>query len=276
MTLGELARSLHEQSSVEDTLHGIVTAALGTVPGAEYAALSVIEARRAVPTRAGTADVVYKVDQVQYDTGEGLCLDALYQQHTVRLSDMAAETRWPRFTDRVAELGIGSMLSFQLYVEQDNLGALNLYAQHSDAFSDESEQVGLLFATHAAVAMADAQQHQQLTRAIAGTRPDRAGEGHLDGAPQTHRRTGVHPAGPGQPENRHQSHRCRQLPFRDRRTRPPLAAHARAGPPTAAWVIRPAAWSRPRRPIPCASGFGGRRHPRSWPAPVPAPAERPA
>jgi AmiR/NasT family two-component response regulator len=59
------------------------------------------------------------------------------------------------------------MLSFQLYVEQDNLGALNLYAHGTDAFTDESEQVGLLFATHAAVAMADAKQHQQLTRAIA-------------------------------------------------------------------------------------------------------------
>jgi transcriptional regulator with GAF, ATPase, and Fis domain len=167
VTLGQLARSLHVQGSVEDTLHGIVAAAVGTVPGAEYAALSLIEARRVIRTRAGTADIVYKVDQVQYDTGEGPCLDALYRQHTVRLSDMAAETRWPRFTHQVAELGIGSMLSFQLYVEQDNLGALNLYAHDTDAFSDESEQVGLLFATHAAVAMADAQKQQHLTRAIA-------------------------------------------------------------------------------------------------------------
>ena len=167
VTLGELARSLHEQGSVDDTLHSIVTAAVGTVPGAEYAALSVIEARRTVQTRAGTADVVYRVDQVQYDTGEGPCLDALYQQHTVRLSDMAAETRWPQFTDRVAKLGIASMLSFQLYVEQDNLGALNLYSANTDAFTDASEQVGLLFATHAALAMADAQTKQQLTRAMA-------------------------------------------------------------------------------------------------------------
>jgi transcriptional regulator with GAF, ATPase, and Fis domain len=167
VTLGELARSLHEQGNVEETLHGIVAAAVGTVPGAEHAGLSVIEGRRAIRTRAGTADVVYKVDEVQYDTGEGPCLDALYQQHTVRLSDMTAETRWPRFTGQVAELGIGSMLSFQLYIEQDNLGALNLYAHDTDAFTDESEQVGLLFATHAAVAMADAQKKQHLTRAIA-------------------------------------------------------------------------------------------------------------
>jgi GAF domain-containing protein len=167
VTLGELARSLHDDDGVEDTLRSIVSAAVGTVPGTQEAALSVIEARRTVRTRAGTADLVYQVDQAQYDTGEGPCLDALYEQHTVRLSDMATETRWPRFTARAAELGVGSMLSFQLYVEQDNLGALNLYSSDTDAFTDESEQVGLLFATHAAVAMADAQTKQHLSHAMA-------------------------------------------------------------------------------------------------------------
>jgi transcriptional regulator with GAF, ATPase, and Fis domain len=165
-TLSDLARSLHHETSVEDTLRGIVFAAVGTVPGAQEAALTVFEGRRRVSTRAGTADLVYQVDQVQYDTGEGPCLSSLYQQRTVRLSDMAAETRWPRFTVRAAELGVGSMLSFQMYVERDNLGALNLYSRDADAFTDESEQVGLLFATHAALAMADAQTRERLHRAM--------------------------------------------------------------------------------------------------------------
>jgi transcriptional regulator with GAF, ATPase, and Fis domain len=165
-TLSELARSLHQETGVEDTLRGIVFAAVGTVPGAQEAALSVIEGGRRVRTQAGTAELVYQVDQVQYDTGEGPCLSSLYQQRTVRLSDMATELRWPRFTRRAAELGVGSMLSFQMYVERDNLGALNLYSRDTDAFTDESEQVGLLFATHAALAMADAQNQERLYRAM--------------------------------------------------------------------------------------------------------------
>jgi transcriptional regulator with GAF, ATPase, and Fis domain len=165
-TLSDLARSLHHETGVEDTLRGIVFAAVGKVPGAQEAALTVFEGRRRVRTQAGTADLVYQVDQVQYDTGEGPCLSSLYQQRTVRLSDMAAETRWPRFTVRAAELGVGSMLSFQMYVERDNLGALNLYSRVADAFTDESEQVGLLFATHAALAMADAQNKERLYRAM--------------------------------------------------------------------------------------------------------------
>ncbi len=90
-------------------------------------------------------------------------------EQTVRVSDTASEDRWPEFAKRAAQLGVGSMLSFQLYVVGDNLGALNLYNREPDAFDDESEHVGLLFASHAAVAMAGAQRNEQLIRAI-GTR----------------------------------------------------------------------------------------------------------
>jgi AmiR/NasT family two-component response regulator len=82
---------------------------------------------------------------------------------------MTVETRWLQFTRQAAQLGVLSMLSFQLFVQRDNLGALNLYAEHADAFDDKSEQVGLVFAAHAAVAMSDALQRQQLTTAL-GTR----------------------------------------------------------------------------------------------------------
>jgi AmiR/NasT family two-component response regulator len=59
------------------------------------------------------------------------------------------------------------MLSFQLYVSGDNLGALNLYNGSPEAFSDQSEHVGLLLASHAAVAMAGAQHEEQLLQAVA-------------------------------------------------------------------------------------------------------------
>ncbi len=59
------------------------------------------------------------------------------------------------------------MLSFQLYVEGDNLGALNLYSRHAGAFDDESEHVGLLFAAHAAVAYSAVRRQAGLARSVA-------------------------------------------------------------------------------------------------------------
>ena len=70
--------------------------------------------------------------------------------------------------------GSGQHLFFQLYVEHDNLGALNLYSRQPDSFDDDSEHVGLLFASHAAIAFAGAEKVRHLT--IAVSRRDRVGQ----------------------------------------------------------------------------------------------------
>src|SRR3712207_9089476 len=82
---------------------------------------------------------------------EGPCLDAVWEHETVRIDDMRTDTRWPRFAAEAAALGVLSSLSLQLFVEGDNLGALNLYARQPHAFGEESEDVGLVLAAHAAV-----------------------------------------------------------------------------------------------------------------------------
>ena len=164
--LSALARVLQAEEDVDATLAAIAHAAVGTVPGAGHASISIIEGRREVRTRAATDELPRAVDHIQYETGQGPCLDTLYEQETVRVADMAAEQRWPEFSTRAAELGIGSMLAVQLYVDGDDLGALNLFAERPEAFDDDSEHIALLFAAHAAVAMAGAQKQQQLRSAM--------------------------------------------------------------------------------------------------------------
>jgi GAF domain-containing protein len=107
-----------------------------------------------------------QVDRAQYETGQGPCLDTLYERKTVRVSDMADEGRWPEFSARAGALGVGSMLAVQLYVRGADLGALNLTNSASDSFDADSEHVALLFASHAAVAMAGAQAQEGLREGI--------------------------------------------------------------------------------------------------------------
>jgi len=164
--LSDLARSLQDQKGVEGTLDAIVLAAADTVPGAEEASISEVRRRRAVRTSAATGMLARAVDQAQYETGQGPCLDSLYEQQTLRLSDIGSEPRWPDFCARVGQLGVRSMLAVQLYVVGDNLGALNLHSRQVDAFSNESEQVALIFAAHAAVAMAGARAQEQMDIAV--------------------------------------------------------------------------------------------------------------
>lgn len=164
--LGALARSLEAEDDVEATLTAIVHAAVGTVPGAEHASISAVKKRQEVRTLAATDQLSRAGDRAQYEAAQGPCLDSLYDQRTIRLPDMSAEQRWPDFARRADELGIASMLAVQLYVDDDDLGALNLASPQVDAFDDESEHVALLFASHAAVAMAGAQQQEQLRSAL--------------------------------------------------------------------------------------------------------------
>jgi GAF domain-containing protein len=105
---------------------------------------------------------------LQYDLGEGPCLDAIWQQETVQIDEMTTDEGYPVWSRRVAEqTGIRSSLSFQLFTNEDSLGALNLYLPRPQAFDEDARAEGLVFAAHAAVALRSAQTEQHLRTAMA-------------------------------------------------------------------------------------------------------------
>jgi GAF domain-containing protein len=164
--LGRIARDLEAETTLEQTMQALVTAAVAAIPGADEGGITEVRHRGSVNVRFASDDLVVDLDTAQEELGEGPCLDAAYQHRTVRVDDFADEPRWRAFAARAGASGVGSMLSIQLYVQGDDLGALNMYARAARAFDDESEQVGLLFATHAAIAMAGARREHQLRVAI--------------------------------------------------------------------------------------------------------------
>lgn len=166
--LAEVARTLEEQDNAQDTLDEIARAAMDTIPGARNAGITMVVDKRDVRTVSQTADVVGQVDRAQYDTGQGPCLTGLYEHKTVTMPDMATEQRWPAFTERARKLDVASMISFRLFVTDNDLGALNLYSSEPHAFDEDAEHVGMLFATHAAVALAGALKQEHMAQAVQG------------------------------------------------------------------------------------------------------------
>ena len=165
--LSKFARTVQQQGDPNATLEEIVRAAVALVPGCDEGSISVVLGRREVRSEGASGDLPRIVDELQEKHHEGPCLDAAFEHETVRVSNMATETRWPKFTKDALAAGAAGMLSCQLYVEGDNLGALNLFSRHADAFDDESEHIALLFAAHAAVAFAAAKQQAKLHRTVA-------------------------------------------------------------------------------------------------------------
>ena len=164
--LAELARSLQQEPDGDAILAGFVRAALELVPGADEGSVSVVQGRKNIGSRAPSSDLPKRIDALQMETNEGPCLEAAYEHRTVRVPDMATEDRWPLFARRASEAGARGMLSIQIWVTGDDLGALNLYSYEADAFTDESENIGLLVASHAAVAFAEAEESRQLREAV--------------------------------------------------------------------------------------------------------------
>lgn len=164
--LGDLARELQQEEDVHSVLAGIVDAALHLIPGTAQASISLVTGRKKVDSEVASGELPRLVDALQNTTGQGPCLDAAYEQLIVRVPDLSSERRWPEFSQGAAQLGARSMMSIQLFVSGDRLGALNLYGDGPNAFNDESEQVGLLVAAHAAVAFADSKKISQLGEAL--------------------------------------------------------------------------------------------------------------
>ena len=161
--MSRVARQLQEEhGDVEATLRAITASAVAAVPGAVECGISYVIGRRKVEPRAWTSELPRAVDGLQDELGEGPCLDAIWDEQVVRVDDVRADERWPRFAARAADLGAGSLMCFQLFVEGDNLGALNLYAAEAGAFDEDSQEVGLTFAAHAAIALAGAEHEQNL------------------------------------------------------------------------------------------------------------------
>jgi GAF domain-containing protein len=164
--LSELAQDLHRVDDPDDVLREAVQAAMELVPGAEAGSVTSLDGGQRVVHKAESGGLPASADAVMSEVGEGPCLDALLQHRIIRVDDMRGEPRWPLFAPRAAALGALSMLAFPLFVKDDSLCALNLYAGQADAFTDESEHVGRLLAAHAAVAYSGAQREENLLAAI--------------------------------------------------------------------------------------------------------------
>lgn len=164
--LGELAIQLQAESDTGATLQSIVEAAVRLVPGVRWAGISLIEGRQVTPS-VPTDELVAELDSLQNDLGEGPCLDALHEQHTVSIADTSTDTRWPQWGRAASDRGVRSVLAFQLFVREENLGALNLYGDAANVFTDESEVIGAVLAQHGAVAMIGAQETAQFNSALA-------------------------------------------------------------------------------------------------------------
>ncbi|SEE83518.1 GAF and ANTAR domain-containing protein [Streptomyces sp. Ag109_O5-10] len=168
--MASLARDLLAQDSVDATMRRITSSATELVDGCDAAGILVLHDTQ-VKTLAATDRLVVDSDRLQQRMGEGPCFDAAHSsqgERVFRIADLTAEQqRWPAYAPQAHRLGVGSMMGFLLFTEEEDFGALNLYSRKPGAFTEPSELAGWLLASHAAVAFSAARTHAQLEQALA-------------------------------------------------------------------------------------------------------------
>jgi GAF domain-containing protein len=161
-----LARVLHvKEARLQPTLDAIVAAARALSPGQE-AGLIVLDAGKLIPQSA-TGRAPHLLDLLQQKTGSGPCIEAARQQTVIRIDETQEDTRWPEFLAEAQRCGVRSQLCVPLWVDERCLGTLSLYGEKPSVFTRHDEHITTLFATLAALALAEAQRTEQLRAALA-------------------------------------------------------------------------------------------------------------
>ncbi|MEU5632665.1 GAF and ANTAR domain-containing protein [Streptomyces rishiriensis] len=169
--MASMARDLLAQESVNATLARITASATELIDGCDAAGILVLHDTK-VETLAPTDRLVTDSDLLQQQLGEGPCFDIARRargERIFRIADLTGEhQRWPVFAPQAHALGVGSMMGFLLFTDDEELGvALNLFSREPGAFTEAGETAGWMLASHAAVAFSSARAHAQMEHAVA-------------------------------------------------------------------------------------------------------------
>jgi GAF domain-containing protein len=144
--------------SLEDTLTVVAQLGTDTLPNADMAGITLLSNGK--PTTAVFTDVESpEIDQAQYSSGEGPCLDAFRFGCSYRVDSMPSEDRWPAFVQSCLDHHVLSTLSMPLVIDGDSIGALNFYSRTEQGFPDRDERTAEVFADTAATVLANARAY---------------------------------------------------------------------------------------------------------------------
>jgi transcriptional regulator with GAF, ATPase, and Fis domain len=170
MRLAELVREIDGRfdTAAEAVLDELATSTVALLPGAQYCGITTATRDGTVQTVGRTHRYAVVLDEIQHRRQEGPCLSAAWNQHTVTVSDLDRDERWPKFReDAVATTPVRSVLSFQLFTSRKQVGALSFYAERPAAFDDDAVEEGLILAAHTAIAWHVLLRDKQFRSALA-------------------------------------------------------------------------------------------------------------
>jgi GAF domain-containing protein len=149
--------SVPPETGVVGVLERVVRRAAAIVPSAAMVSVTLRDPDGTFHTPAETDPVATRADGIQYDTGEGPCVEATASSSSgfTASTDLAHDDRYPRFGPRVVDLGLNAVCSTGMFPGGDppRLGALNYYFRDAAGLADVDQDAMLILASYASVAL---------------------------------------------------------------------------------------------------------------------------
>jgi hypothetical protein len=131
----------------------VVLTARHSIEGADLVSIRIRHDDGRLETLAGTGPEAVELDQAQYQSGEGPCVNAADPEGPAYAlsSDLSSEPAWPAFAASAVERGYMSVLSTALLAGPEAVpftGALNIYSRKRAGFDDDARDLAFLAAGH--------------------------------------------------------------------------------------------------------------------------------
>lgn len=157
-----------QPTDIGEALGDVTATAVDALETADYAGITVAERSGRVSSLSSTGPYPSLLDEIQERHGEGPCLSAAWENHTVRIDDLLTEARWPLYCrSAAASTPIRSVMSYQMFSDNQTMGALNFYAERPGVFDEDAVELGLMLATHAALTWNLIRRDEQFRSALA-------------------------------------------------------------------------------------------------------------
>ncbi|HEV2069258.1 MAG TPA: GAF and ANTAR domain-containing protein [Acidimicrobiales bacterium] len=172
--LHALSQFLVADLPVGETLRQVADISVAALPGAEFVGITTLDEDECPTTAVFTDEQSPVIDQAQYETGRGPCLDAWRTKRVIRLDDLErVDADYGEYAEACMNHGIRSTLSMPLVAADKGVGALNFYSATTAGFSAEDEELAADLASAASAVLANASAYwgaydlsQQLTEAM--------------------------------------------------------------------------------------------------------------
>jgi hypothetical protein len=135
----------------------IVDFAADAVPHTFGAGLTIVRGEQPPRTLAASSELAARIDEIEYQTGQGPCLDAIGDDDLTSVANLASDCRWPEFRRRaISETPVRSMFGVRVFLGGTDRGALNFYAREPDAFTELDLGIGAVLSTVSCLALQNA------------------------------------------------------------------------------------------------------------------------